>query len=110
MEGGATPVRKGRGWEWTKEQEDFLIKQIEDYGTAWRDIAQRYCKVGEIFEGRDQIKLKDKARNIKEKYIRYQYPLTVPLCTLCHSLFCVWFVWVGFVLFFSGCLWFVNGD
>jgi len=30
-----------------------------------------------MFEGRDQLKLKDKARNIKEKYIRYFPPLVV---------------------------------
>ena len=71
MERGATPVRKGRGWEWTKEQEEFLISQVEEYGPVWADIAGRYCKQGEILQGRDQIKLKDKARNIKEKYIRY---------------------------------------
>ena len=67
----ATPVRKGRGYEWTQEQEEFLIDQIEQYGPAWSDIARIYCKPGMIFHGRDQIKLKDKARNIKEKYIRY---------------------------------------
>jgi hypothetical protein len=63
-------VRKGRGIEWTVEQENFLINQIEEYGPAWADIARRYCAPGEILEGRDQEKLKDKARNIKERYIR----------------------------------------
>jgi len=71
MEGGAMPVRKGRGFEWTKEQEEFLISQVEEYGPVWAEIAARFCKRGEILEGRDQIKLKDKARNIKEKCIRY---------------------------------------
>ena len=65
------PVRKGRGFEWTKEQEEFLISQVEEYGPVWAEIAARFCKRGEILEGRDQIKLKDKARNIKEKCIRY---------------------------------------
>jgi len=68
------PVRKGRGWEWTREQEEFLISQVEEYGPVWADIAGRYCKPGEILQGRDQIKLKDKSRNIKEKYIRYELP------------------------------------
>jgi hypothetical protein len=63
-------VRKGRGIEWTVDQENFLVSQIEEYGPAWADIARRYCAPGEILEGRDQEKLKDKARNIKERYIR----------------------------------------
>ena len=69
--GGGGGTRKGRGFEWTERQEKFLIHQIEVYGPAWADIARAYCKPGEILEGRDQTKLKDKARNIKEKYIRY---------------------------------------
>jgi len=67
-------VRKARGWAWTKEQEEFFISQVEEYGPVWADIAARYCKPGKILEGRDQIKLKDKARNIKEKCIRYDPP------------------------------------
>jgi hypothetical protein len=72
----AQPIRKGRGFEWTSEQEKFLISQIQVYGTAWADIARKYCKPGEILQGRDQVKLKDKARNIKEKYLRYVSPIT----------------------------------
>lgn len=67
---GSGGARKGRGFEWTERQEKFLINQIEVYGPAWADIARVYCKPGQILEGRDQTKLKDKARNIKEKYIR----------------------------------------
>ena len=76
--GGHQPVRKGRGWEWTPEQETFLVEQIEQYGPAWADIARHHCQQGGRLEGRDQVKLKDKARNIKEKYIRY-FP--GPRCT-----------------------------
>jgi hypothetical protein len=67
---GSGGVRKGRGFEWSERQEKFLISQIEIYGPAWADIARVYCRPGQILEGRDQTKLKDKARNIKEKYIR----------------------------------------
>lgn len=67
---GSGGVRKGRGFEWSERQEQFLISQIEIYGPAWADIARVYCRPGQILEGRDQTKLKDKARNIKEKYIR----------------------------------------
>jgi hypothetical protein len=68
--GGAHAVRKGRGWEWTPEQEAFFIRKIAKYGPAWADLAQLYCKPGKALEGRDQARLKDKARNIKEKCIR----------------------------------------
>jgi hypothetical protein len=67
-------VRKGRGWEWTPEQEEFFIKTIAERGPAWADIAHNYSIPGGMLEGRDQIKLKDKARNIKEKCIRYSTP------------------------------------
>ena len=80
------PIRKGRGFEWTVEQEKFLIEQIELYGPAWADIARKYCRPGMMLEGRDQTKLKDKARNIKEKYIRYD-PLSIlrdRARTYCH--------------------------
>jgi hypothetical protein len=73
-------VRKGRGFEWTPEQELFFITQIETYGPAWADIASHHCRRGGMLEGRDQVKLKDKARNIKEKYIRYP-----PGCRLRHA-------------------------
>ena len=48
-----------------------MIDQIEIYGPAWADIAGVHCKPGGRLEGRDQAKLKDKARNLKEKFIRY---------------------------------------
>lgn len=71
------PVRKGRGFEWTPEQEAFLIRKIEEYGPQWADMARKYCAAGQPLEGRDQTKLKDKARNIKEKYIRYEPSLSL---------------------------------
>ena len=66
--------RKGKGIAWTKEQEDFFINLIGEYGPAWSDICHAHCGTGGMLEGRDQIMLKDKARNIKEKMIRYSNP------------------------------------
>jgi len=63
--------RKGRGIAWTEEQEDFFVDLVTQYGAAWSDIWHRHCQPGGMLEGRDQIMLKDKARNIKEKMIRY---------------------------------------
>jgi hypothetical protein len=68
------PGRKGLGFAWSAEQEQFLVDQIEIYGPAWADIARANCGVGGVLEGRDQAKLKDKARNLKEKFIRYIPP------------------------------------
>jgi hypothetical protein len=62
--------RKGVGYRWTKEEEDFLVREIEKYGPAWSDIQGWYCGEGMPLEGRDQAKLKDKARNLKEKWVR----------------------------------------
>lgn len=63
-------IRRGRGWAWSSEEEEFLITMIQRYGPAWADIARLHCVSGGQLEGRDQEKLKDKARNLKEKMIR----------------------------------------
>lgn len=67
----AAPGRKGLGYAWSPEQEEFLIEQIEKYGPAWADLARTHCGPGGMLAGRDQAKLKDKARNLKEKMLRY---------------------------------------
>jgi hypothetical protein len=66
--------RKGAGFAWSKEEEEFLIRCVGDHGPHWADIMMSYGRTGQIFEGRDQIKLKDKARNLKERMLRYQSP------------------------------------
>jgi hypothetical protein len=48
-----------------------LIKCVQTYGTAWSDIAAHFAKKGGPFEGRTQVQLKDKARNLKNKWIKY---------------------------------------
>jgi hypothetical protein len=63
-------VRKGLGIAWNRDEEDFLIEQIGLYGPAWADIASDHCDKGGRLDGRDQVKLKDKARNLKEKMLR----------------------------------------
>ena len=49
-----------------------MIDQIEVYGPAWADITRANCGPRGELEGRDQAKLKDKARNLKEKFIKYR--------------------------------------
>jgi hypothetical protein len=70
----AAPGRKGLGYAWSREQEEVLIELIGEYGPAWADLARTYCGPGGKLEGRDQAKLKDKARNLKEKMLRYVSP------------------------------------
>jgi hypothetical protein len=71
----AAPGRKGLGYAWSPEEEQFLIEQIGEYGPAWADLARTHCGAGGKLEGRDQAKLKDKARNLKEKMLRYVFIL-----------------------------------
>jgi hypothetical protein len=67
----AAPGRKGLGFAWSREEEEFLIQQIGIYGIAWADLARAHCGPGGRLENRDQAKLKDKARNLKVKMLRY---------------------------------------
>jgi hypothetical protein len=67
----SAPGRKGLGYAWSPEDEEFLIEQIGIYGTAWAEMARTHCEPGGRLAGRDQAKLKDKARNLKEKMLRY---------------------------------------
>ncbi|KAG5513985.1 hypothetical protein PMAC_000607 [Pneumocystis sp. 'macacae'] len=49
---------------WSETETSCLMKAIEEYGPQCRDLAER-----------EQVQLKDKARNIKEEYIRAQWKL-----------------------------------
>jgi hypothetical protein len=51
---------------WTGADEDHLVRLIEEYGTSWSVIA----KLGGFQTNRDQVALKDKARNMKVSYLK----------------------------------------
>jgi Myb-like DNA-binding domain len=63
--------RKARGWAWTPEEEASFVSYIEKYGPTWSDIWHSYCQPGDPLHGRTQENLKDKARNLKLRYVRY---------------------------------------
>lgn len=63
---------------WSDEEDDRLIMLIARHGTQWATI-QRQDQIcpsadgGPQLTGRTQVNMKDRARNIKQKYKRYQY-------------------------------------
>lgn len=61
---------------WTKEADERLIMYMEKYGTSWAHIkaadnARPEASGGNMFKDRDQVQLKDRARNLKFRLIRY---------------------------------------
>jgi hypothetical protein len=51
---------------WTGADEDRLVRLVEEHGTSWSVIA----KLGGFQTFRDQVALKDKARNMKVAYLK----------------------------------------
>ena len=60
-------VRKG----WTEEETERLLELIEEHGTSWALLKNEDFAAGEILQSRDQVALKDKARNMKLDYLKY---------------------------------------
>jgi hypothetical protein len=61
---------------WTEDAELRLIRLIGRFGNNWRAIEAR----GEpLLMGRDNVALKDKARNLKVKYLRHVPPFELPI-------------------------------
>jgi hypothetical protein len=58
---------------WTEEENDRLIYLIENYGVSWAALKRKddVMDDGPKLEDRDQVQLKDRARNIKIEYIRF---------------------------------------
>ncbi|KAG4305929.1 hypothetical protein PORY_000839 [Pneumocystis oryctolagi] len=63
---------------WSETEISCLMKAIEEYGSQWSFILSLYGPNGTLSRDlaeRGQVQLKDKARNIKEEYIRAQWKL-----------------------------------
>ena len=60
-------VRKG----WTEEETERLLDLIGEHGTSWALLKSEDFAAGNILESRDQVALKDKARNMKLDYLKY---------------------------------------
>lgn len=66
MAKAARPVAaRGRSY-WSGSDEDELVRMIEEHGCAWSVIERR----ANFEEDRNQVQLKDKARNLKVNYIK----------------------------------------
>ncbi|KAF2665489.1 hypothetical protein BT63DRAFT_459069 [Microthyrium microscopicum] len=61
--------------KWTEEETSALIAYIEEFGTSWAQIQKEDANRGAILKVRDQVALKDKARNLKFEYLKAGHPL-----------------------------------
>ena len=56
---------------WASAETDMLYYLITEHGTSWRLLQQEDLAQGHVLEARDQVALKDKARNMKMDYLKY---------------------------------------
>lgn len=56
---------------WTSLETDMLHYLITEHGTSWKHLKDEDRKQGHVLEARDQVALKDKARNMKMDYLKY---------------------------------------
>lgn len=61
------PLSRKKRTPWSEEEERFLIKVISEHGSKWSQFEAKYSRK-ELF-GRNQLALKDKARNIMRRII-----------------------------------------
>jgi hypothetical protein len=61
--------------KWSMEETSSLIAYIEEFGTSWAQIQKEDLNRGGILKVRDQVALKDKARNLKFEYLKAGHPL-----------------------------------
>ena len=55
---------------WTDEETGLLLDLIEEHGTSWRLLKQIDEENDHILKDRDQVALKDKARNMKLDFLK----------------------------------------
>lgn len=67
---------------WTGVETDMLHYLITEYGTSWKLLKNEDREQGNILEARDQVALKDKARNMKMDYLKYVYKFSDPFMKL----------------------------
>lgn len=61
---------------WTKEETEALLELVEKYGTSWAYLKQR--DELERLKGRDQVALKDKARQMKFDFLKSVFHHLIP--------------------------------
>ncbi|PKX91724.1 uncharacterized protein P174DRAFT_462253 [Aspergillus novofumigatus IBT 16806] len=77
-----TPSQSKGRQRWTPAEDARLIRLIGEHGCRWATIMRQNdaqaAEDGEVqIQGRDQVQLKDRARNLKIAFLRY-----VPVCHL----------------------------
>lgn len=55
---------------WTGAETDMLYYLITEYGTSWKLLKEQDSVQDCVLEARDQVSLKDKARNMKMDYLK----------------------------------------
>ena len=58
---------------WTPAETEMLQHLITEYGTSWKLLKEQDLEQEYVLEARDQVALKDKARNMKMDYVKYVY-------------------------------------
>lgn len=56
---------------WTSEETEMLHYLITEHGTSWKLLKSEDLNQGHKLKARDQVSLKDKARNMKMDYLKY---------------------------------------
>ncbi|KAL8848778.1 MAG: hypothetical protein Q9221_006249 [Calogaya cf. arnoldii] len=70
------PKRPQTRKPWSPEETERFMELMEEYGLSWTVLKQRdrLHKDGPVLEDRDQVALKDKARNMKMDLLKYIPP------------------------------------
>ncbi|KAL2042980.1 hypothetical protein N7G274_004038 [Stereocaulon virgatum] len=55
---------------WTEKETERLLDLIEEHGTSWKLLKHEDFIAGHVLASRDQVALKDKARNMKMDYLK----------------------------------------
>lgn len=72
---GTKPPQKRSAW--TGAETDMLHHLITEHGTSWTLLKQHDEVQDKALRARDQVALKDKARNMKMDYLKYVYRFSV---------------------------------
>ena len=61
---------------WSEEETERLMELMQEFGTSWSKIKQADTRfVRHLLKDRNQVQLKDKARNIKLDFLKAERPL-----------------------------------
>jgi hypothetical protein len=81
LAGAKKPQQRSR---WTEVEVERLVELIEDYGVSWANLLKLDLNHPgrPVLQERDQVSLKDKARNMKMDFLKYVF-LSTPVMLGC---------------------------